>query len=316
MSRAVARFRYLLLALLSACAASPAPEAQALPEGAHPCGTQPGAIAKATPGLFLYDVEKEGRCSWLLGTIHLGFGFDEVLTAGARDRFQKAREVVTETDVTNADPARLMNAALLPEGKSLRTMLGEPTWSALVEKLGPMVPPPMLDRLEPWMPATILGLTEIQEALKEERPDAESHMMDAELMQIAQQQKLPLAFLETVDEQIAIFEGIPQKEQIDELTRALTEGQIDVGRSMVDAFASGDEQALTHALFDAERMSETPGFYEAVLFARNQRWLGRLEEHFAQGKAFVAVGAGHLLGERGIISALRARGYRVTRLQH
>ncbi len=316
MSEVVAKLRCLLLALLSACAASPTPQAQSAEAVAqHPCGDTP-AGARATPGLFLYDVEKDGKCSWLLGTIHLGFGFDEVLTDASRQRFQKAHTVVMETDVTTADPARLMQAALLPKGQSLRAMLGEPTWSALVQKLGPMVPAPMLDQLEPWMPATMLGLTEIQEALKQERPDSEGRMMDAELMQLARQRQLTLTFLETVDEQIAIFEAIPQKEQIEELARALAEEQVNVGRIMVGAFASGDEQALTHALFDAERMSETPGFYEAVLFDRNQRWLARLEALFTQGNAFVAVGAGHLLGERGIITALKQKGYRVTRLQN
>jgi uncharacterized protein YbaP (TraB family) len=318
MKRFIGPLSCLLLALVAACASSPAPaptKQQAPAAAEHPCGSQHTA-SRATPGLFLYDVERDGKCSWLLGTIHLGFGFDEVLTDAARQRFQMSREVITETDVTNADPARLMNAALLPAGQSLRTMLGEPTWSALVNKLGGMVPAPMLDRLEPWMPATMLGLTEIQEALKQERPEAGNHMMDAELMHIAEQRKLPLAFLETVDEQIAIFESIPQQEQIEELARALSEEQTDLGRTMVDAFASGNEQALTNALFDEEHIKEAPGFYEAVLFARNQRWLARLEQHFAQGRAFVAVGAGHLLGDKGIIHALQARGYRVTRLQH
>ncbi|HEY6879798.1 MAG TPA: hypothetical protein VI299_17340, partial [Polyangiales bacterium] len=78
------------------------------------------AVVEPTPGLFLYEVRSERGSVLLLGTIHMGFGFDEVLTPTARARFQAATHVMTEADVAAADPARLIQAALLPPDRSLK----------------------------------------------------------------------------------------------------------------------------------------------------------------------------------------------------
>jgi hypothetical protein len=139
-------------------------------------------------------------------------------------------------------------------------------------------------------------------------------MMDVELMARARDRQMSLLHLESVDEQIAIFEEIPLDEQVSELRHALTEDGRTQARSLVEAFASGDEQQLVRALFDAEQMKSAPGFYQTVLFARNERWLPTLEPLIAQGDAFVAVGAAHLFGERGLLDALRAKGYAITRV--
>ncbi|MFM2416509.1 MAG: hypothetical protein RL385_1232, partial [Pseudomonadota bacterium] len=55
-------------------------------------------LTAAPPGLFLYAAERDGITTHLLGTIHLGFGFSQVLTAEARTRFEAARLVMAEMD--------------------------------------------------------------------------------------------------------------------------------------------------------------------------------------------------------------------------
>jgi len=281
--------------------------------------TKPSSTAsphtKATsPGLFLYAVGDASARSYLLGTMHVGFGFEEVLTAEARVCFEQAQKVMMEADVTHADPAQMMQAALLPPPQSLRAMLGDPLWNQLVERVGQQVPPPVLDKLKPWMPAVILGLDDMQRALHAVRPDGESHMMDAELMQLAQKSGKELLFLETIEQQLAVFSAIPETEQVAELSRALTEDNAALGRAMIEAYAAGDEAALTASLFDEEQMRAAPGFYDAVLFQRNQRWMPVIDAQIKAGGVFVAVGAAHLFGDRGILSELKRRGLVVTRV--
>ena len=305
-----ARLGLALFALtlsLVACARSQtvAPTPQAAPARLVPT---------APPGLFLYRVERDGHASHLLGTIHLGFGFDEVLSAEARRAFHGSRSVVTETDLGQDPAARLVQAALLPQDQQLSQLLGEPAWSGLVERLGQQLPPPILVRMKPWLPAVLLGLTELKQAFDEAKPGASQRMMDMELMARARERQMTLLHLESVDEQIAVFEQISLEEQLSELRHALSDDSHGQARALVDAFASSDEQQLVRALFDAEQMKSAPGFYQTVLFARNERWLPTLEPLLSQGDTFVAVGAAHLFGEQGLLHAFRQRGYTITRV--
>jgi uncharacterized protein YbaP (TraB family) len=288
---------------------------------AHPVpNTAPAAQHKSEPparGLFLYRVQPAGagRPSYLLGTIHLGFGFDEVLTPAARAAFDSAKVVITETDLTDDPASRLVQAALLPSGQSLKNLLDAKAWGALEARLAGQIPSPVLAQMKPWLPAVLLGIADLKQAFDELRPGQSERMMDVELMARAQQAQKPLQHLETVDEQIAVFEGISIEEQISELKQALERGSQDQARELVLAFDSGDEARLSRALFDDAQMKLAPGFYQAVLYARNARWLPPVERALGQGDAFIAVGAAHLLGNDGLLQQLRKRGYRVERVR-
>jgi uncharacterized protein YbaP (TraB family) len=262
----------------------------------------------------LYAVERGGHVSHLLGTIHLGFGFEEVLTPDARERFTRSSQVITETDLGADSAARLMRAALLPPDQSLAGMLGPETWRKLQARVGGQIPEAVLSQLRPWLPAVLLGIDDLKRALAQLRPGKGAHMMDVELMQVARRAGKLARHLESVDQQIAVFDAISTEEQLTELSHALSSDSAAQSRSLIEAYASGDEGALARALFDGEQVARAPGFYQAVLFERNEHWLPVLESAVAQGDVFVAVGAAHLLGERGLLAELRQRGYSITRV--
>jgi uncharacterized protein len=296
----------LLLLLWGACAKPAVPAAAPL----GPTTVEP------TPGLFLYEVRGAQGSAHVLGTIHMGFGFDEVLTPSARERFAAAPRVMTEADVSAADPERLIQAALLAPDRSLKTIVGADTWQKLVRRLGTQLPEPLLERLEPWLPSVMLGLEDLEHALGELAPSTKRRQMDVELMAEAQRTGKELTYFETVEEQVAIFDSIPLEEQVRELQRTLESESSAQARALLSAFQSGDEQALARALFDETEIATAPGFYERVLYQRNERWLPIIERELARGGTFIAVGAGHLLGERGLLAALQKRGHAVTRVGH
>ncbi|MET0286590.1 MAG: TraB/GumN family protein [Polyangiales bacterium] len=297
------RFAMIALLLLGACA-KPAPVSRATPPPAN----------EPTPGLFLYEARNDQGSVHLLGTIHMGFGFAEVLTPSARAAFDASKRVMTEADVSAADPAQLIQAALLPADKSLHDLVGEATWQKLVARIGKQIPEPLLQRLEPWLPSVMLGLEDLEQALGDMAPSSKGRQMDVELMDEARRVGKPLTYFETVEEQVAIFDSIPLEEQVRELARSLDSETSAQARSLLQAFQAGDEVALARALFDETEIQSSPGFYERVLYQRNERWLPIIERELASGGAFIAVGAGHLLGERGLLAALRAKGFTVTRV--
>lgn len=301
------RVRGLLVALLvslGSCTSAPPVRTTAAPEASEP----------ATPGLFLYEVRGKGKSAHLLGTIHVGFGFDEVLTDEARARFHSAERVMTEADVSAADPRRLIEAALLPADRSLSVLLGPEAWQQLLARLGDQIPAALLDRLEPWLPAVMLGLRDLEQALARLKPGAETRLMDIELMKQAKELGKQLDHLETVDQQIAIFESIPLEEQVRELRETLASDAGTQADQLLTAFAKGDQRELERAVFDPSQAVSAAGFYERVLFERNLRWLPIIEREIARGHTFIAVGAAHLLGAQGVLSELKKRGYSVTRV--
>lgn len=270
--------------------------------------------APSTPGLFLYEVRGKQGTSHLLGTIHLGFGFEEVLTPDARRRFDASTRIMTEADVSAASPEQLVQAAILPPGRSLRALVGEARWQELLSRMGAQIPAPLLDRLEPWLPTIMLGLQDLEQALAQMKPGAQTRLMDVELMKKASELGKGVTYFETVEDQIAIFDSIGLDEQVRELGHSLERESRDQARALLASFASGDEQALTRALFEDATSEDERGFYDRVLFARNERWLPIIEREVERGGAFIAVGAAHLLGTRGLLSALRQRGFVVQRV--
>ena len=52
-------------------------------------------------------------------------------------------------------------------------------------------------------------------------------------------------------------------------------------------------------------------FQKRLIIDRNQRMVERMHKRLEEGNAFIAVGALHLPGEKGILRLLEHRGYRV-----
>ncbi|HEY0355647.1 MAG TPA: TraB/GumN family protein, partial [Flavisolibacter sp.] len=53
------------------------------------------------------------------------------------------------------------------------------------------------------------------------------------------------------------------------------------------------------------------GFTDILLYDRNADWAKKLEELMKNNALVIAVGAGHLPGEKGVINLLRKAGYKV-----
>ena len=60
--------------------------------------------------------------------------------------------------------------------------------------------------------------------------------------------------------------------------------------------------------------AELAAMDEMLVFKRNSSWIPKFEQLFKQGNVFVAVGADHLIGKRGVVSLLRERGFTVMRI--
>jgi len=129
-------------------------------------------------------------------------------------------------------------------------------------------------------------------------------------MEEAKKQKMEITGLEEPSEQLALFDSLPVDSVVAELvsmakdySKERTEYQ-----KMLAAYKKQNVQAL-HDIIEASRVTEKD--MDAFLDERNKKWIERMEERMEQKPVFFAVGAGHLLGENGIINLLRNSGYKV-----
>lgn len=120
--------------------------------------------------------------------------------------------------------------------------------------------------------------------------------------------------LETVEFQASLlFDSTPIAYQADALVELLK----DPAKAMEQTKALNkayNDQDLKAMLSLSEAEDEHPEFMIALLDRRNADWLTKLPDIMKQGSAFIAVGALHLAGDKGIVEGLRKLGYTVTPL--
>lgn len=274
------------------------------------CATVARPPAGALPGPALWQVADEDTTIYLFGTVHaLPEGkqwFD-----GRIDRaFSSADELVTEIDVSDAAKSAeaLQSASLLPEGQSLRSLMTEENRQRYEEALvGLGLPVEALDRYEPWFAALTLSLLPLIRSGYQTQSGVELSLNE-------RAGEKTRGALETVQDQVALFDTLPQEAQL-----AFLDGTVEkLGSAtstldaMVAEWLEGDAEALA-MLLNAEMTD--PVLYERLLTARNANWAEWIEKRLEQpGTVFVAVGAGHLAGQGSVQDQLKKRGLKVRRV--
>jgi uncharacterized protein YbaP (TraB family) len=204
------------------------------------------------------------------------------------------------------------SAMLMMDGRSLSQILGEDLFrqTALAMQMRG-VPEVVLERMKPWAVATTLSM-----------PAAGTGMvLDRMLYEQALQDGKPVAGLETVREQLAIFEGMSMDDEVALLRDAVTQfsGIADLHRQLLEAYKRQDLAAMLAineaALATGERRLAEE-FQQRLVTDRNHRMAQRLRPYLREGGTFVAVGALHLPGDEGLLNLLERQGYSLTRIAH
>lgn len=152
-------------------------------------------------------------------------------------------------------------------------------------------------------------------------PDADpANVLDFTLQRMATEQRKSVSALETVDEQVDVFDRLGEREQVALLRDAVEnrERLPALIQRLVGAYLARDLAALNRiseeSHGDAETRRVTDALMHRLLYERNVRLAQRADALFGAGGAFVAVGALHLYGERGVLAELARHGYRVSRV--
>ncbi|MCI0400673.1 MAG: TraB/GumN family protein [Gammaproteobacteria bacterium] len=256
---------------------------------------------------LLWKIERDGSPpSHIFGTMHSQDRLVTLLPPPVRLTFAQSNSLVTEVVLDEAANQTFNESMYFTDGTILPSLLQNGVYERLsTEIAGYGVPPEDVERLKPWAAFTLLGRP---------RP-VRAPTQDLVLLQMALTQHMPVYGLETMDELVAALQGLALEDQITILIDTICNHdiilkqtwdlvQLYVARDLAGMVAFNERPHSDEELFQR--------FMQRVLYDRNNRMAARMENYLMQGDAFIAVGAMHLPGEKGILHLLQEKGYRVT----
>jgi uncharacterized protein YbaP (TraB family) len=254
---------------------------------------------------YFYRVEKAGHTAYLLGSRHIGVGVSKFPPAVAA-QFKAATLAVFETapdDNSDADARQAID---------LHAALGDADWRHLLELVGEQSASSLAHAPTTTAFIQIFALFE----------DPTS-MLDIELEHTAQEAHIPTGGLET-----DAFQGDLLAQLLDlralraEIEQTKDRGELDHDSADdLAKYCAGTDDNPGQSEKDRAKMraagysdKELDGIDDEMLYQRNARWIPKLEQIFTKGTPFVVVGCDHLKGPRGVVALLRAKGFKITRL--
>jgi uncharacterized protein YbaP (TraB family) len=278
------------------------------------CGTTI-AIAQARPGRgFIWSVERDGRTSWLVGSLHVLTKDSYPLPTAMDQAFGRAKTLMEETDVNDITSPEIIGVVatkgMFTNGQTLETVLPAAAYQQLTQRMAATgLPIEMVKLMRPWMVELTLSGLELQRAGFDPELGIDVHYR-----RLAADNKMGLSMLETAAEQIDYLAGLPLDLQVAQLQKTLAEGDAELKevRQIAAAWRAGDANAIEQLL--VKGMQESPAYYQSLVVDRNRRWIPRIESCLATGNCFIVVGAAHMVGTDGLIAMLKQKGYRITQL--
>jgi uncharacterized protein YbaP (TraB family) len=145
----------------------------------------------------------------------------------------------------------------------------------------------------------------------------EAVAMEQLILEIAKDNQKRVEGLETMSYQASIFDSIPYKLQAEQLLKYVKEGDSKKAdkqfEEMIEAYKSQDIEKLGDFINEDDGLG---GYGDLLLYNRNRNWVQKLKKIMPEKSVVIAVGAGHLAGEKGVIKLLRKEGYTVKPVKY
>jgi len=292
------RLRHLTLAAL--LLASPLAHAQKAAK------TTKAATPAATKAL-LWEItgNKLAQPSYVFGTIHLLCAEDLKVSEAVKKAVANSQQVALELDMDSPSMAEEMRGQLmLPAGQTVQGCLPKEEYAAVNDyytnelkmpfaQMGTMKPFFLSTLLYPKMLGCPIGSYEMS------------------LVEMAKARQMEVIGLETVAEQMGLFDKIScerQARMLSDMVAKRTEAQQEF-RALIQLYQAQDVEGLLKMSKASKFGMEE--FEDLLLTSRNQRWIPLMAQQATSKSTFFAVGAAHLGGPNGVLALLRQQGYQV-----
>jgi uncharacterized protein YbaP (TraB family) len=267
----------------------------------------PDAQESTDYGLLWQVASPGGKTSYLFGTIHVDDPAVINLPTPVTRAFNKSQSLTLEL---LPDPGLAMQSAgamLFQDNRTLASVAGDSVARRSIKAMAARgMPEEMVMRMKPWAVMMTLSVPE----------NKTGQFLDFRLYERAKKNGMRTHALETYAEQVGVFENMSMSEQVSMLKHTLNELDTLPGffQKLKRAWLSRDLKAMQN-ISDEYMPANDPTsqkLMQGLLDERNHKMLTRLQPRLKEGNAFIAVGALHLPGDKGLITLLREQGYTVT----
>lgn len=257
---------------------------------------------------LLWEIRGQGlvQPSYVYGTMHLMCRGDWQWNENLKAAITRSKEVYFEMDLDDAsNTLGTMFFINMTGNKKLRDVLPETDYQKVTSffKDSLNVSVQLFERMKPGL-LDVLFYPKLM-ACKQQTG------VEEELMKLAKEQKKEVNGFETGQYQASLFDSIPYTEQAAGLLKTID--SFTQYRQSFDslnlAYKNQDLPAM-ETLFGKEDMG-LESHMDLLLYNRNRNWVEKLKKILPEKNIFIAVGAGHLVGEKGVLALLKKAGYAV-----
>ena len=263
----------------------------------------------------LWKIKGDHNTMYLLGSIHVLSKQAYPLKPALERAFADSNQLVFEIDLTRFTPESFRHefkrTAIYPPGQSLSKKLSPGT----IELLRSVLPAygltlNQVERFKPWFLAEWLSSRTLEKA-----GFSEQLGVDLYFYHKAKAAGKPVLGLETLRDQAQIFDRFNDEENelyLVSTISGLPAYAVMVSR-LVDAWKDGNVRVLDQLLNQDKRSD--PATHDVLFSKRNSKWVPEIERFAHQsGNYLIIVGAGHLVGDDGVVAQLKQAGYAVQQL--
>ena len=263
----------------------------------------------------LYEISDGDSSIFVYGTIHVLRDGTVWEKPELKNRIDNADRVLFELDVDAPDFN--MQAAQAMQSKMPNTSGNKLSESLTTEELAELteliagigMPAQMIDQFDPWV--FYLQLANVDLVKMGLNPAVG---VEATLQKHVAAAGKDIEGLETLDQQLNIFETTPWDEQVAALKSYLANR--DQGAELINKMIAmwQQDQIDEIATLLNENLESSPALAQKLIGDRNANWVATFKDLLANDeKAFIAVGAGHLPGAEGVLTMMESAGYSITR---
>ncbi|TMA12196.1 MAG: TraB/GumN family protein [Deltaproteobacteria bacterium] len=263
----------------------------------------------------LWKIQAKNNTIYILGSIHYLKAQNYPLAPAIEDAFRDAKKLVFEVNLDSMEKESgsqlMLMKGLYAGGTTLKDHIAEKTYASAAKEMKELgVDVAAFNQFKPWLTAITLTALKLQKLGFDPKQG-----IDQYFYRKAKNENKEVDGLETLEFQIDLFDGMPERTQEMMLVQTLKdistmEKEVE---AIIKAWASGDVKAMESALLQS--MREYPEVYQRLVSDRNRGWIPKIESYLSQSENYlIVVGAGHLAGKDSIIEMLKAKGYSVEQL--
>ena len=261
---------------------------------------------------LLWKVSGNGltKPSYLFGTMHLLCADDIVLSDSLSQAIKNADNVYMELDMENMmEIMGALSHMTMRNDTTLEDLLSTEEYEKVKNYFRdnpPLLPFSMLETFKPLLATSMI--------MEQNSSGSCSNMISMEqlVLKEARKEGVKIKGIETAKFQMSIFDSIPYKFQAEQLLKMIEDGEKKDGSEMkliTDAYRSQDLSVIQEMTRTADL--GIANFTDILLNNRNRNWAEKLKILMTEKSLVVAVGAGHLPGDQGLINLLKKAGYKV-----